>query len=174
MGFWGYFIVARSERPLVDLGAITTLCSPDQVPEWSGEPMGSRTDGAWQFLQVHRGDPSATEWLAKRLSAETGAPALAIYVMDGDYGHIVAASPTGAGLQGYLAPSIAEAEGMPALDVTTEEIGEAAARWASEAGQVADVQAIIAALAERPGPFGAGVHGLMNALGFRFGQRQGQ
>jgi hypothetical protein len=38
---------------------------------------------------------------------------------------------------------------MPALDVTTEEIGEAAARWAAEAGQVADAQAIIAALAER-------------------------
>ena len=94
LGFWGYFIVARSERPLVDLGAI--------------------------------------------------------------------------------APDIAEAEGMPTLDVTTEEIGEAAARWAAEAGQVADAHAIIAALAESPGPFGAGVDGLMTALGFRFGQRRDQ
>lgn len=136
--------------------------------------MGHRADGAWQFLQVHRGDPTAVEWLADRLTAETGAPALAIYVLDSDYGYIVAAGPAGAGWHGYLAPDVAMAEDMPALDATTEQIGEAAAGWAAEAGQVADAQAITAALAERPGPFGEGVGGLMNALGFRFGQRQGQ
>lgn len=163
MGFWGYFIVARSEHSLADLGAISTLCSwggSDQA----GELVGHRNDGSWQFLQVHRGDPSAVEWLAARLSAETGAPALAMYVMDSDCGWIVAASPGGGGWRGYLG---SDAD-IPPLDTSMEQIAEAAAEWAAEAGRVADAGAITVAMPERPGPFGEGVEGLMNALGFHF------
>lgn len=168
MGFWGYFIVAQSERSLADLGAISTLCSWDGSDQ-AGELVGHRSDGSWQFLQVHRGDPSAVEWLAGRLSTETGAPALAMYVLDSDCGWIVAASPRGGGWRGCLGPDIAIADyNMPPSNACIEQIAEAAAEWAAEAGRVADAGAIAAAMPERPGPFGEGVDDLMSALGFHF------
>jgi hypothetical protein len=169
MGFWGYFIVARSEHSLADLGAISALCSRDGSDR-AGEVWGRWSDGSWQFLQVHRGDPSAVEWLAGRLSAETDAPALAIYVLDSDCGVIVAASPRSGGWRGYLAPDIAIAGyGMPPSDASVEQIAEAAAGWAAEAGRrAAAADAIAAAMAESPGPFGEGVDELMSALGFHF------
>jgi hypothetical protein len=168
MGFWGYFIVARSEQPMADLDAISTLCSRDGLDQ-AGEVWGHWSDGSWQFLQVHRGDPSAVEWLAGRLSAETGAPALAIYVLDSDCGEVVAAGPLSGGWRGYLAPDNAiTGYDMPPLDSSVEQIAEAAAGWAAEAGRVADAEAITAAMAERPGPFGEGVDEFMSALGFHF------
>lgn len=163
MGFWGYFIVARSEHSLADLGAISALCSWDGSDQ-AGELVGHRSDGSWQFLQVHRGDPSAVEWLAARLSAETGAPALAMYVMDSDCGWIVAASPSGGAWRGCLG---SDAD-IPPLDTSMEQIAEAAAEWAAEAGRVADAGAITVAMPKRPGPFGEGVDDLMSALGFHF------
>jgi hypothetical protein len=160
--------VARSEHSLADLSAISTLCSRDGLDR-AGEVWGHGSDGSWQFLQVHRGDPSAVEWLADRLSAETGAPALAIYVLDSDCGEIVAASPRSGGWRGYLAPGTAiGGYDMLPLDASMEQIAEAAAEWVAEAGRVADADAITAAMAQRPGPFGEGVADLMSALGFRF------
>lgn len=174
MGFWGYFIVARSEQALADLDAISELCSSDQGSEWEAELVGHWADGSWQFLQVHRGNPSAVEWLADHLSAETGAPALAIYVQDSDCGYIVAASPAGHGWRGYLAPDIAvTAYDMPPLNASVEQIAEAASGWAVEGARVADAGAITAALAKRPGPFGEGVDDLMSALGFHFEESRG-
>jgi hypothetical protein len=53
----------------------------------------------------------------------------------------------------------------PPPQPTTAETVEALLAWAAEAGLRASGERIAAALPERPGPFGEGIHGLLGALG---------
>jgi hypothetical protein len=90
MGFWGTFLVARSERPLPELDGVRDLA--DHVI-WHGKGQ----DG-WQAVQLHRapegwGPPMTgeddREDLLKSVLAQTGHPVLAAIVLDSDGAQLI-------------------------------------------------------------------------------------
>ncbi|MFF2507838.1 hypothetical protein ACFVTY_31410 [Streptomyces sp. NPDC058067] len=165
MGYWGYYVVARSERPLVELntlgGARDGLALLDR-----------RADG-WQVWECPDGGGQRYDvGSMNALAAETGAPALFGYVMDSDCVVIEAAAPrSGAwttclardAMAGYLS------ESELALDDYFLEPGDAARKavaWAGECGRTVEPGPLAAVLAEDPDPFA-------EPLFFRFLDRLG-
>jgi hypothetical protein len=132
MGYTGRIVVARSPRPLSQLG---TIDSGDVLHEstYRGDWRSAQLDG-----DLHGALPA--------LVAETGAPALSAYIMDSDVADVEALSPKGVSWHVYLHEDTALSYGAPELPATAEEvIGEAQA-WSIEAGLTADPEALRAAL----------------------------
>ncbi|WP_093799426.1 hypothetical protein [Streptomyces sp. Wb2n-11] len=77
MGFWGYFVVGRSGRPLAELAALADVREGLVLHE-------TRGDG-WQ-VWVRSSEPQAGDMgaLARGVCGETGTPALFAFVMDSD------------------------------------------------------------------------------------------
>lgn len=99
MGFWGTFVVARSDRPLMRL---------DGLKAAAGQAVWQRGRGdGWQVVQIHRGPdgwdsatlPADWERLLVSVMEQTGQPVLAAAVLDSDGAQLVGYSP-GAGRWG--------------------------------------------------------------------------
>ena len=142
LGYWGYLIVGRSERPLAETDALRAVRSALTSRE-------QRDDG-WQVWEYPSGDGDVGSM--NTLALETGAPALFGYVMDSHCVVLEAAAPeSGAwttclargAMAGYLGAGQdtgdgdSEEGGALTLDDYFLEPGDAAERavdWAAEAG----------------------------------------
>ncbi|MGW4467778.1 hypothetical protein [Micromonospora sp. NPDC004704] len=167
MSLFGYFIVARHVRPLPELPSIERLCRESVDGIRAGTVGGLHSDGDWQFLQVLDGAGLDVADLV----AETGAPALSVYVIESAVGVVGGAAPGGDEWYGCLNP----ADAVRAFDMPSELAGSVeqttgyAVRWAESAGRTADPVAVAAAVDAGVGPFGEGVKSFVDGLGFRFG-----
>jgi len=102
MGFWGTFLVARSDRPLPELDGVRDLA--DHV-SWHGTGQGG-----WQVLQLHHAPdgwaPPMTgddrEDLLTSVLAQTGQPVLAAIVLASDGAQLIGYSPRAGRWSGWL------------------------------------------------------------------------
>ncbi|MFD8200696.1 hypothetical protein [Streptomyces sp. NPDC059701] len=148
MGYWGYFVVGRAERPLAELDALAG--APDMTLRVSA-PEG------WQVWEYPGGDGDVGNM--SDLAAQTGAPALFGYVMDSDCVVVEAAAPVSgawttclvrAAMAAYLG---AENEGLTLEDYFLDppDAAERAVAWAAEAGRTADAGELADVLTSGPG-----------------------
>ncbi|AQS67917.1 hypothetical protein [Streptomyces pactum] len=148
MGYWGYFVVGRAERPLAELDA---LAGAADMRLRRSAPEG------WQVWEFPGGDGDVGNM--NDLAGQTGAPALFGYVMDSDCVVVEAAAPeSGAwttclarsAMAGYLG---AEKEGLTLEDYFLEprDAAERAVVWAAEAGRTADAGELAEVLSAEPG-----------------------
>lgn len=104
MGFWGTYIVARTDQPLPELPAMRP--SAGSVL-WHG-----RGPGGWQAVQVHRGPagwesselPARWESTLTALMEEAGHPVLAAVILDSDGAQLIGYSPVAGRWGGWLMP----------------------------------------------------------------------
>ncbi|MFG2313810.1 hypothetical protein [Streptomyces tendae] len=147
MGYWGYFVVGRAERPLAELEALSGAA--DMTLRQSAP------DG-WQVWEFAGGDGDVGNM--NDLAGQTGAPALFGYVMDSDCVVVEAAAPdSGAwttclartAMAGYLG---AERDGLTLEDYFLEprDAAERAVAWAAEAGRVASAGELAEVLSDDP------------------------
>ncbi|WP_210593846.1 hypothetical protein [Streptomyces sp. GESEQ-35] len=131
MGYWGYLVVGRSERPLDELAALSGA---------QGMSLRASAPGGWQVWEYPSGDGDIGSMNA--LAEESGAPALFGYVMDSACAVVEAAGPQSgawstclarAAMAGYLG---ADKEGLTLEDYFLEprDAAERAVAWAAEAG----------------------------------------
>lgn len=148
MGYWGYFVVGRSEQPLsrtAALAGVPGLLSRTTAP------------GGWQVWEY----PGAGTGIGsmKVLARETGAPSLFGYVMDSACVAVEAATPSGDAWSACLARNVmaahlAGADGGLGVDDYFLEPADAAARavaWAAGAGHSVTAEALLAVLEAEPG-----------------------
>ncbi|WP_105973583.1 hypothetical protein [Streptomyces geranii] len=182
MGYWGYLIVGRSERPLAETDALRAVRDGLTVRE--------RRDDGWQVWEYPSGDGDVGSM--NTLALETDAPALFGYVMDSRCVVLEAAAPeSGAwttclareAMAGYLGAG--QGDGGPedegegedgdegggglTLDDYFLEPGDAAGRavdWAAEAGHRVNAGPLLDVLTSEPDP-------LAENLFFRFLDRLG-
>lgn len=83
MGYWGYLIVGRSERPLAETDALRAVRD--------GLTPRERRDDGWQVWEYPSGDGDVGSM--NTLALETDAPALFGYVMDSRCVVLEAAAP---------------------------------------------------------------------------------
>ena len=102
MGYWGTFIVARSDQPMMALEGLKAAA--DQVA-WQ------RTGGdGWQVVQIHRGPngwdsrPLPADWerLLVAVMQQTGHPVLAAVVLDSDGAQLIGYSANAGRWGGWL------------------------------------------------------------------------
>ncbi|WAX78327.1 hypothetical protein [Streptomyces sp. KMM 9044] len=163
MGYWGYFVVGRDERPLAERDALA-----------GARDMTLRTSapGGWQVWEYPSGDGAVGNM--NDLAGETGAPALFGYVMDSACVVVEAAAPESGAWATCLARSaMAGYLGAPAADGTCGEgaAGTAqdgltledyfleprdaagrAVEWAAEAGHAVAVEELVEVLTADPDP----------------------
>ncbi|MGG7570250.1 hypothetical protein [Streptomyces sirii] len=158
MGFFGSFVIARSDRPLTELPAMS---------EAGGDMCWSARDGEWQMVQLHGGGRPADS-----IVQETQAPVLVAHVFDSDVVAVEAAGPQGQRWECVLSPQTArDSYGAPdeIVERNAMAVGPAVA-WAREAGCEPDADAVASVLAAEADPLAEDlVTELMRALGFRFG-----
>ncbi|GAA5022473.1 hypothetical protein GCM10025734_78710 [Kitasatospora paranensis] len=141
VGSAGSFVVPRSDRPLVEAGAVAAA---------GGEPCWSARDGGWRILQILGGDDVD----GRRLGAETGAPTLVASVVDGDFAVVEGRSPSAGRWSAVLSPETAGEYGCPDHLLVDPEVSAAhAVRWAEEAGLRPDPSAVAAASTAEGDPF---------------------
>ncbi|MGC5038324.1 MULTISPECIES: hypothetical protein [unclassified Streptomyces] len=164
MGYWGYFVVGRGERPLAELTALAGAA--DGMTRRTSAPDG------WQVWEYPGGDGDVGNMNA--LAEETGAPALFGYVMNSECVVLEAAAPESgawttclarAAMAGYLG---AGREGLTLEDYFLEpnDAAERAVRWAAEAGHEVNAGTLLDVLTSDPDP-------LAENLLFRFLDRLG-
>ncbi|MGW0840396.1 hypothetical protein ACWD26_09570 [Streptomyces sp. NPDC002787] len=154
MGYWGYYVVGRSERPLVELGALA-----------GAEGMALRATAAegwqvWEYPTGAAGEEGAGDvGNMNALALETGAPALFGYVMGSDCVVVEAAGPESGAwttclARRAMAAYLGDGEGLTVEDYFLEprDAAERAAAWAAEAGRVVVEQSLADVLASEPGP----------------------
>lgn len=149
MGYWGYFVVGRGERPLAELDALAGA---------EGMTLREEAPGGWQVWEYPSGDGDIGSMNA--LAGETGAPALFGYVMDSASVVVEAAAPESgawttclarAAMAGYLGGGN---EGLTLEDYFLEP-GDAAGRavaWAAEAGHEVNAESVIDVLTSEADP----------------------
>lgn len=135
MGYWGYFVVGRSERPLGELDALA-----------GAEGLSPRAEapGGWQVWEYPSGDGDVGSM--NSLARETGAPALFGYVMDSDCVVVEAAGPESGAwttclARGAMAKRLGvDEEGLALEDYFLEpaDAVERAVAWAEEAGHAVE------------------------------------
>lgn len=163
MGYWGYFVVGRGERPLAELDALAGA---------EGMALRDQAPGGWQVWEYPSGDGEVGNM--NDLARETGAPALFGYVMDSASVVVEAAAPESgawttclarAAMAGYLD---AGGEALTLEDYFLEP-SDAAARavaWAAEAGHEVNAESVVDVLT-------ADVDALAENLFFRLLDRLG-
>ncbi|MFC4031236.1 hypothetical protein ACFO3J_07080 [Streptomyces polygonati] len=154
MGFSGDFVLARSERPLMELPQFGAGASCGTCEGGCFRPCAELTDG-WQTVRSRHGSPidGIRDWL-RRLVAETGAPALLARVMDSDICQVWGLAPSGAAWTAFLDPVMAADYDIPVPG--PEEVRATAGRvagWAAEAGFRAERAALLSVLTKRADPF---------------------
>jgi hypothetical protein len=129
MGYWGYFVVGRGERPLAELDALAGA---------EGMVLRESAPGGWQVWEYANGEGDVGNMNA--LALETGSPALFGYVMDSASVVLEAAGPESGAWTTCLARSAMAGylgeDGLTVEDYFLEP-RDAAARavaWAAEAG----------------------------------------
>ncbi|MFI9471027.1 hypothetical protein ACIHBQ_26615 [Streptomyces sp. NPDC052492] len=150
MGYWGYFVVGRGERPLAGLDALAGAAG--------GLTLRTSAPDGWQVWEYpgREGEVGGMAGLAR----ETGAPALFGYVMDSDCVAVEAASPESGvwtaclardAMAGYLD---GRQEGLTVDDYFLEpaDAAERAVFWAEEAGRTVAVEDVLEVLTADPGP----------------------
>lgn len=167
MGYWGYYVVGRSERPLPELDALAG--APGMV-------LLEATADGWQVWEYPSGDGDIGSMNA--LAQETGAPALFGYIMDSDCVAVEAAAPdSGAwttclargAMAGYLAAGEDDALGVDDYFLEPRDAAERAVAWAAEAGHSVTAEPLVAVLSDDPDPS----EPLAENLFFRFLDRLG-
>ncbi len=173
MGYWGDFVVARSDRPLGELAPFVTKpgCSDGDADFIVA---CEERSGGWQTMQLCHFLPGDDyDWWLNELVAATGAPVMIATVADSATSMIRGLAPSGAQWSSFLDPESADAEGM--LDYLADpdgecedepdgaaiqrvldaapETAEQIAGWAAEAGLRADVEAIRGLLVAESDPF---------------------
>lgn len=150
MGYWGYYVVGRSERPLGEFGAVAGVRGELAL-------LDRRPDG-WQVWECPGGDGARDVGNMNTLALETGAPALFGYVMDSDCVVVEAAAPeSGAwttclargAMAGYLG-----GDGLTLEDYFLEprDAAERAVAWAAEAGRRVGTGPLLDVLNADPDP----------------------
>ncbi|MDN0195289.1 hypothetical protein [Streptomyces sp. S.PNR 29] len=149
MGYWGYFVVGRAERPLAEL---------DALPDADGMVLRESAPGGWQVWEYPSSDGDVGNM--NDLARETGAPALFGYVMDSDCVVLEAAAPGSgawttclarAAMAGYLGVG---KEGSTLEDYFLEpaDAAERAVAWAAEAGHEVNAEELLDVLTSDPDP----------------------
>ncbi|MFC7809406.1 hypothetical protein [Streptomyces olivaceus] len=147
MGYWGYFVVGRAERPLAELDALAGAADMT---------LRRTAPDGWQVWEFPGGDGDVGNM--NGLAGQTGAPALFGYVMDSDCVVVEAAAPeSGAwttclarsAMAGYLG---AERDGLTLEDYFLEprDAAERAVAWAAEAGRAANAGELAEVLSADP------------------------
>ncbi|MFI6015395.1 hypothetical protein ACIBAG_42670 [Streptomyces sp. NPDC051243] len=140
MGYWGYFVVGRGERPLAELDALAGA---------EGMTLRKQAPGGWQVWEYPSGDGEVGNM--NDLACESGAPALFGYVMDSDCVVVEAAAPeSGAWTTCLARAAMAGYLGAGDADLTVDdyflEPGDAAERavaWAAEAGHEVNAESVV-------------------------------
>ncbi|AZM55026.1 hypothetical protein DMA15_22685 [Streptomyces sp. WAC 01529] len=133
MGYWGCYVVGRSERPLAEFPALTGVRDDLAL-------LDRRPDG-WQVWEVPGGEGVRDVGNMNTLALETGAPALFGYVMDSDCVVIEAAAPESGAWTTCLARramAVYLGEGELTVEDYFLEPRDAAGRavvWAAESGR---------------------------------------
>jgi len=149
MGYWGYFVVGRSERALTELEALSGA---------GDMTLRAEAPGGWQVWEYPSADGDVGNM--NELARETGAPALFGYVMDSRCVVVEAAAPrSGAwttclardAMAGYLG---AGDEGLTLEDYFLEpgDAAERAVAWAAEAGHEVNAEPLRDVLTSDPDP----------------------
>ncbi|MCI3275983.1 hypothetical protein [Streptomyces cylindrosporus] len=149
MGYWGYYVVGRSERPLTELDALAGA---------KGMELRAEAPGGWQVWEYPSGDGEVGNMNV--LAAQSGAPALFGYVMDSASVVVEAAAPESgawttclarAAMAGYLN---AGNEGLTLEDYFLEprDAADRAVAWAAEAGHEVDAGPLVDVLTADPDP----------------------
>ncbi|MGW7204170.1 hypothetical protein [Streptomyces sp. NPDC054837] len=149
MGYWGYFVVGRSERPLGELDALAGA---------EGLTLRAEASGGWQVWEYPSGEGDVGSM--NSLARETGAPALFGYVMDSDCVVVEAAGPQSGAWTTCLARAAmakyigADKEGLTLEDYFLEprDAAERAVSWAEEAGRAVEAEAVVEVLTADPDP----------------------
>ncbi|MBK3643369.1 MULTISPECIES: hypothetical protein [Streptomyces] len=149
MGYWGYYVVGRGERPLAECDALAGVKE--------GMELRAEAAGGWQVWEFPSGDGEVGNMNV--LAAQTGAPALFGYVMNSDCVVVEAAAPESGAWTTCLARSamarhLGVAEGLTLEDyfLDARDAAERAVAWAAEAGCDADAEALAEVLTADPGP----------------------
>ncbi|WP_030233315.1 MULTISPECIES: hypothetical protein [unclassified Streptomyces] len=148
MGYWGYFVVGRGERPLAELDALAGAAD--------GMTRRASAPGGWQVWEYPSNDGDIGTMNA--VARETGAPALFGYVMNSECVALEAAAPESgawttclgrAAMAGYLG---AGREGLTIEDYFLEprDAAEHAVRWAAEAGHEVNAGVVLDVLTSDP------------------------
>jgi hypothetical protein len=147
MGYWGYFVVGRGERPLAELDALAGA---------EGMVLRESAPGGWQVWEYANGEGDVGNMNA--LALETGSPALFGYVMDSSSVVLEAAGPESGAWTTCLARSAMAGylgeDGLTVEDYFLEP-RDAAARavaWAAEAGHEVAEEPLLDVLTADPDP----------------------
>lgn len=150
MGYWGYYVVARSERPLAELDALRGVNEGLALLE-------QRADG-WQVWEHPSQGESVDIGSMNTLAGETGAPALFGYVMDSDCVVVEAAAPeSGAWTVCLAREAMARYLGQDGLTVEDyflepRDGADRAVAWAGEAGRDVAPEPLLDILTASPDP----------------------
>ncbi|WP_406292191.1 hypothetical protein [Embleya sp. NBC_00896] len=121
MGFWGEYVVARSGKPLPDLEPLSAgICRDGHDRCVAGLP--EHGDG-WQTVAVHHGLPGHTPETLKALAAQTGHPALVVYICDSDTGYVQGWSARGGLFGTWFTPELAADYEVPSSICHEDETG---------------------------------------------------
>ncbi|MFE9439600.1 hypothetical protein ACFYO2_11400 [Streptomyces sp. NPDC006602] len=139
MGYWGYFVVGRGERPLAEREALAGV---------KGLSLRASAPGGWQVWEYPSGDGDVGSM--NGLAVETGAPALFGYVMDSATAVVEAAGPESGAWTTCLARAVmatylgADREGLTVEDyfLDPRDAAERAVAWAAEAGHEAAAEPV--------------------------------
>ncbi|MEU4244062.1 hypothetical protein [Actinoplanes sp. NPDC026619] len=166
MAFFGYYAVARTGQPIDELTAVRRVLDAGVDGISAGTLEGRWSDGDWQLVVIYQG------WGldANDLVAETGAPALIVYVIESAVGVVEAATVDGGSWRACLNPD----DAIRAFDFETDDAGtvagttELATAWAAAAGRTPNPETIATAVKQYVGPSGDGVSAFLIGLGFQF------
>ncbi|MYS19521.1 hypothetical protein GA0115240_109430 [Streptomyces sp. DvalAA-14] len=153
MGFSGDFVLARSDRPLLELPPLGAA-SCGECADGCLHPCAERT-GGWRTAQSGHGFlTDHPKGLLRELVASTGAPALLARVMDSDMCQVWGLTPSGAQWTVLLDPVMAADYDIPVPgpDEVRATAGSIAG-WAAEAGFAAEPGALLSVLTKRADPF---------------------
>ncbi|UUU31349.1 hypothetical protein JIX56_16355 [Streptomyces sp. CA-210063] len=157
MGYWGYYVVGRSGRPLAELDALAGA---------EGMTLRATAAGGWQVWECPSGaadDEGAADvgdiGNMNTLARETGAPALFGYVMGSDCVVVEAAGPESGAwttclARRAMAAYLGDGEGLGVEDYFLEprDAAERAVAWAAEAGRVVVERSLADVFTSEPGP----------------------
>ncbi|MEV8597372.1 hypothetical protein ACIHFC_21505 [Streptomyces sp. NPDC052013] len=151
MGFWGYFVVGRGERPLAELDALAGAAQ--------GMTLRTSAPDGWQVWEYPSGGGDIGNM--NDVARETGAPALFGYVMDSDCVVVEAAAPeSGAwttclartAMAGYIGGGGEEELTLEDYFLEPRDAADRAVDWAAEAGHTVSAEELVEVLSADPDP----------------------
>jgi hypothetical protein len=140
VGYWGYIVAAKDERPLNDIPELATF-GDDYVKV---EPLR----GGWQQAWVAGASDDPLVGV-EALARATDAPAIGAFILDSDCGPVAATTPSGAKWAATLAKATAIGDyQMPDDGVSADAAMRSLRLWAEQAGLQTDIDLMRKALDE--------------------------